>query len=204
MKNQPISRVMTPEPVTVTSSDSIAAAERSMRERRCHHVPVVDENSRVVGMISARDLLKALVLDSGSDAALKQGALQRKRAADAMRRDVVVLSQTATVLDAAKALATGNIHALPVVAPGDVLVGIVTSSDLIETLADALEHPVTERTEAAPDEHDESGEQVRLLREVYRATIRYLESGRAEMEHSRLLRAVGRARERIAQADLPI
>ena len=204
MKDQPISRVMTPEPATVEPSYSIAAAERVMRERRCHHVPVLDDEGRIVGMISARDLLKALVVDSDEAGPLKLGTLKQLRVADVMRQKIVVLPETATLLDAAKALVNGAFHALPVVAPGGVLAGIVTSSDLIATLADAVEQPVAEKPTADLDEEEVFDEQVRLLRQVYQATIHYLKSGHGEIEHTQLLQAVTQAQERIAQPELSI
>jgi hypothetical protein len=46
--------------------------------------------------------------------------------------------------------------------------------------------------------------QARRLREVFRATINYIESGRGEIEHARLLEAVARAREVLARRDLQI
>lgn len=203
MKNQPISRIMTPEPATVAPTNNIASAERIMRERGCHHVPVVDDR-RVVGMISACDLLKALLVEPNADTALKQSSLQATRVADVMRRDVVVLSETSTILDAAKALQQGDIHALAVLAWSGAVVGIVTSSDLIETLLDALEHSTNDESSEARsgNGHEASEEQVQLLRQVFRATIQYLESGCAEIEHGRLLRAVNEAREGTVSADL--
>jgi CBS-domain-containing membrane protein len=56
-----------------------------------------------------------------------------------MSRDVICLPQTATLRDAARQLQTGAMHALPVVAPGDVLAGIITSTDLIEALRRELD-----------------------------------------------------------------
>ena len=57
MQDVPIAQVMTPAPATVEPGDSVATAERLMRERRCQHLPVV-EGFRVVGMrerIARRD-----------------------------------------------------------------------------------------------------------------------------------------------------
>ena len=201
MRNEPISRVMTPEPATVRSSESIAAAERVMREQSCHHVPVVDETGKVVGIVSAHDLMKAMVLEPETEAALGQPALGRKPIEDIMRRSVVVLPQTATLLDAAKALSTGNAHAVPVVAPGGVLAGIVTSSDLIEMLVDSLRHPVAEASGAGAAA---STPDIDALRSVYRATVHYLESGSGELEHTRLMKAVADARERMGREVLSI
>lgn len=198
MKNVSILRVMTAAPATVAPTSSAAAAERVMREHRCHHVPVVDAG-RLVGMVGARDLMKAVVLGSDSDTeVLSQAPLETRRVADIMQRAVVALPQTATLLDAAEALANGDLHALPIVAPNGVLAGIVTSTDVIETLVDALRHPTAEGDRVRDD--NERGKlpdtaRVHALRAVYRAALNYLESGRAELEHSRLLQAVGRARE---------
>lgn len=205
MKNQPIARIMTPAPASVAPTSRVAAAERLMRERHCHHVPVVAEG-RVVGLIGAHDLLKSLLLlPEQDDGALKQASLENRRVSEIMRHKVAVLPQTATLLDAAQALAKGNVHALPVVAPGDVLVGIVTSTDLIEALIDSLKYPVDEGVGGASREEPQvSSLQLRRLREVYRATLYYLESGRGELEHGRLLQAVNRARELMTPEDVPI
>jgi CBS domain-containing protein len=204
MKNEPISRAMTIAPVAVGPSDSVAAAERIMRQQGCHHVPVVDNAGRVIGMISPRDLLKALVLEPDAAADSKSGSLQARAVADVMQRNVLVLPQTSTLLDAARALANGDIHAVPVVAPGGVLSGIITSSDLVDRVADGIEHPPANDHIAASDGELASDEQARLFRQVYRAAVCYLESGGDEIEHTRLVQAVTEAHERIADADLPI
>jgi CBS domain-containing membrane protein len=204
MKNESISRVMTASPMTVSPSDKVSVAERIMRETGAHHVPVVDEDGKVIGMLGFQDLLRALVLESDPERPLKQGALSGISVDQVMQRKVVTLPQTATLLDAARGLTKGNFHAIPVVAPGGVLAGIVTSSDLIASLADAVEHPVAEESAVDSERAGDSDEQVRLLRQVYRATLHYLESGRGDIEHARLLRAVASARERIVPGDLPI
>jgi acetoin utilization protein AcuB len=198
---------MTPMPASVSPTSSVAAAERVMREYACHHVPVV-ENDRVVGMISSHDLVKALVLrpESGSEV-LNQSSLKSRRVAEIMQRKVTVLPHTATLVDAAAALATGDLHALPVVAPDNVLAGIVTSTDLIEALVDGLKHPLAgpaEPAKPAAAEERVGGPQVQVLREVYRAATLYLKSGRGELEHGRLLQAVNKAREALRGTELHI
>jgi CBS domain-containing protein len=112
-----------------------------------------------------------------------------------MQRSVPALGQNASVLDAAHALAHGGAHALPVVAPGNILVGIVTSTDLIELLADGLKHPAAEPTrELVHTGPAAMNDETHTLRQVLRAAIRYLASGQAEQEHVRLLQAVEQAR----------
>ena len=203
MKNELISRIMTPRPATVSPTSSVAAAERIMREQHCHHVPVVDDG-RLVGMISAGDLIKALILQPESES-LSQTSLETRYAAQIMQRKVTALPQTATLLDAAEALASGSVHALPVVALNNMLVGIVTSTDLLATLVDGLKRPAGESdAPASPGEQSTTDLQARMLRDVYRATKHYLESGRGELEHGRLLQAVNRARESLARAEIRI
>jgi CBS domain-containing membrane protein len=205
MRNQPISRVMTPSPATVGPTDSASAAERLMLDRGFHHVPVVD-GGRLLGMVGRSDLLKALVLSSASGArAPGTSALESRQVTEIMQRTVVALGPNATVLQAAEALAQGDTHALSVVAPGNILVGIVTSTDLIELLADGLKHPAGEPTsEPAETGPAPTIEEMRALRQVFGAAVRYLASGRADQEHVRLLQAVDRARESLAKTAVHI
>jgi CBS domain-containing protein len=194
VRNPRISGIMTAAPATVSPDDDIGAAERVMRERRCHHAPVV-RDGRLVGMVTAGELLKALVLrpQSGPE------SVETQRVADLMRRNVVALPETATLRDAAVALARGSMHALPVVRADDVLVGIVTSTDLIETLVEDLSHPAPEPS-TSDGAQTHTTPQAKRLREVYEAAQRYLESGRAEIEHGRLVQAVDRAREALTRS----
>jgi CBS domain-containing membrane protein len=210
MQNVPIAQVMTPGPATVEPTDNVATAERLMRERRCQHLPVV-EGSKVVGMLAAHDLLKALVLraESGEPDSelLRRTSLEHRHVGDIMQRNVRVLAPNATLLDATRALSGGGFHALPIVSPDGRVVGIVTSTDIIQALAEELQraasgtaHPT--HAEAPPQELGEP--QVRALREVYRAVRNYLRSGRAEIEHTRLLQATNRAREALHAANIDI
>jgi CBS domain-containing protein len=202
MQNVPIAQVMTPGPATVEPSDSVATAERLMRERRCQHLPVV-EGLRVVGMLSAHDLLKALVLRAESGEAdselLRRTSLDHRHVGDVMHRNVRALPQNSTLLDATRALSRGGFHALPIVASDGRVVGMVTSTDIIQALTDDLEHAASEAAQSTPASAIETpslGEpQIKALRDVYRAVTNYLRSGRAEIEHTRLLQAANRARE---------
>ena len=179
-----------------------------MRERRCHYLPVV-EGTTVIGLLAAHDLLKALVLRTEVGEAdselLRRATLQSRRVSDIMQRVVNALPHTATLLDAASELASGS-HALPVSGADGRLIGLVTSTDVIQALVDDLRQgegrPQPARLDASA--HDSSEPELRALREVYRAVRNYLASGGAEIEHGRLLKAANRAREavRAAHAEL--
>jgi CBS-domain-containing membrane protein len=58
--------VMTSDVVTVAAHESIKALEALMSKKRIRHVPVVDDDGAVVGLISERDVLqKALFQENG-------------------------------------------------------------------------------------------------------------------------------------------
>lgn len=53
----PLSAVMTRDPVTVTASDSVAEAIRRMKEGHFRHLPVIDDQGRAVAMLSIRRVI---------------------------------------------------------------------------------------------------------------------------------------------------
>lgn len=55
----PVADAMSKNVVAVTVSTSIEHAERLLRERQLHRLPVLDEDRRVVGMISLNDIARA-------------------------------------------------------------------------------------------------------------------------------------------------
>ena len=56
----PMSRVMTPQPTTITSATTIDEVMEMFTTRRFRHLPVVDDG-RLVGMVSIGDVLRRLV-----------------------------------------------------------------------------------------------------------------------------------------------
>ena len=56
-----IENVMTPHPVTVFEQTSVKDATRLVREHGFRHLPVIDGEGRVVGMLSSRDFLQFVV-----------------------------------------------------------------------------------------------------------------------------------------------
>jgi len=52
-----VKEIMSSPLITVTNDMTLMECARVMKEQRIHHLPVVDENSNVIGMISANDFL---------------------------------------------------------------------------------------------------------------------------------------------------
>ena len=53
---------MTADVITATSDDSVQKCMNMMTEKRCRHLPVVD-NGEITGLISIGDLVKAIIAD---------------------------------------------------------------------------------------------------------------------------------------------
>ncbi|MEO8703709.1 MAG: CBS domain-containing protein, partial [Kofleriaceae bacterium] len=49
--------IMTPQPMVVRASDSLAEAMRRLTQGRRRHLPIVDDRGKLVGLMSIRDIL---------------------------------------------------------------------------------------------------------------------------------------------------
>jgi len=123
---------------TVRFDKKLLAAGDVMKWAHVRHVPVVDEQGAVVGLISHRDLLQASMstVKSGISDAEKRQHLWSVPIEKVMHKPVKTIGPGATVQEAAKTMRNYKIGCLPVV-DGGKLVGILTGYDLlhlVETL----------------------------------------------------------------------
>lgn len=125
----PVTQVMTSRPATIGPEDSLGEAAGVMLQGGFRHLPVVDVDERVVGMLSERDLRARLgtELERFADAARD---LLAELVEDSMRPDLITISSDATVRDALEILGDERVGALPVL-DGERLVGIVSYLDLL-------------------------------------------------------------------------
>jgi CBS domain-containing protein len=112
--------LMTHRVVTARTHDTLAYASQILLWRGIRHLPVVDADENLVGIISDRDLLRHVV--EGPAGSLPLSAI--------MRTPVEVISPDADIEQASAMLAVARIDALPVVKRGKVL-GILTSADVL-------------------------------------------------------------------------
>ena len=118
---------MTTDPLTVRPDESVATAKELLESNGIHHLPVV-ENGVLVGILSSSDFLKLHVLTERSE------AMAAITVSQIMEAEPVTLDVSADLVDVARKLSEAGFHSLPVVEEGNVLVGIVTSTDLINHL----------------------------------------------------------------------
>jgi acetoin utilization protein AcuB len=120
---------------TVEEDDLIERLFFLMHYERIRHIPVVNKRHEVIGIVSDRDLYKALgpktnsnVVDEGGDKAAAHVIPHKVR--HIMHRAVITINPNELVADAAAIMAKHRIGALPAVKDGK-LVGIVTATDLL-------------------------------------------------------------------------
>jgi CBS domain-containing protein len=141
MMNAKVKDVMTGEVAAVRRDTSYKEMAARLREYRVSAFPVVDENRRVIGVVSEADLLakEALAGEHAGIPAAITGVLHHKEyqkaegvtAGDLMTHPAVTVRPEDLVEHAARLMYTLQVKRLPVVDAGGYLVGIVSRSDLL-------------------------------------------------------------------------
>ena len=124
--------VMTKDVVTLERNEKLTVADDVMRLGRIRHLPIVDEDGAMAGIVSQRDLFH-----SGLMRALGYGSHAKDRAMDllvlkeAMKTEVVTITPAAPLAEAAKTMLERKIGCV-VVVEGKKIVGILTESDFVK------------------------------------------------------------------------
>ena len=107
---------------------------RLFDEMKIHHLPIVDENRKVVGIITANDMVRiwSSLMEEGKKILFKTGDIR-----DFMTKNPVCCNPDTTIAEAVKLFDQGAFRALPVLVDGE-LVGIFTANDLISFLNQRL------------------------------------------------------------------
>ena len=135
-KNESVTKIMSASPVSIGQNEPVSAARKLLDEKGIHHLPVTD-GDQLVGILTSNDFLRVSFGEFGNQDARSLDAIldHTYKLADLMNAEPVTIGSNDTVRDAATILANQNFHSVPVV-DGAKLVGIVTSSDLIQYLLD--------------------------------------------------------------------
>jgi acetoin utilization protein AcuB len=116
--------------ISVSPTTPAAAAMKLIRERHIRRLPVL-EKGLLVGIVSERDLLRAMP----SPATLLSvweipELLERILVRDLMTRDVITVTAETPIQVAAQLMVDHKIGGLPVEEPGGRLVGVITETDI--------------------------------------------------------------------------
>lgn len=132
--------LMTTVLFTLRQGQSISLAETAMRRMRIRHIPVVDNEHRLVGIVTHRDLLTAKLsaVTPLSDSERSSWELKIP-VAQIMQRDVWTVSSDALAVAGARLLRDHKFGCLPVVDENRVLLGIVTEHDFLRLITESLQ-----------------------------------------------------------------
>jgi len=130
-----VSEIMSAKPVTVEMDDRLGAVKEIFDSVRFHHLLVV-ENDRLFGVLSDRDLLKALSPNLGTAAQTDRDvASLNKRVHQIMTRKPITLHPENSVMEAIQVFNTHRISCIPIVDREQRPVGVLSWRDVLRSLA---------------------------------------------------------------------
>jgi acetoin utilization protein AcuB len=129
---------MTRKVITVDQEAGILDAQERMSENNVRHLPIIDKNQQLIGIVTDRDIRSALpyrFFDAPQEEKEKFGKLKVK---DIMTRDPISISPTYTIQDALLLIQKSKVGALPVVDDDRRLKGIISVRDLLRAFINVL------------------------------------------------------------------
>ena len=127
-----VAKIMTEDVVTLSPEDSVHEAISAFTEHTFRHLPVVDDAGKLLGIVSDRDVLRALARTAAAD------TRRPARADSFMTRDVRTGTPDMTLATAVQIVVFLRVNSLPIVDETGRLRGIVTTTDLLAALYDTL------------------------------------------------------------------
>ena len=128
MKTNSIIEVMTKNVVCVAPEQQLLDVKHIYEKENFHHHIPVEENGKLVGMVSLIDFMYHI---SGAGISDDNVVYKELKVKDIMTQNPFYLTTDATIEDVAKVLEKGNYHAVPVLENNNI-VGIVSTADLIK------------------------------------------------------------------------
>jgi CBS domain-containing protein len=133
---QTVGQFMSTDLFTVRPDDLVDLAANVMNWKHVRHVPVEDDEGRLIGIVSHRDLLRLLARGlTGSHAGPVAVPVVVK---DIMIPNPLTVSPETSTVDAIQTMRRYNVGCLPVTKDGR-LVGILTAQDFLNLSADLIE-----------------------------------------------------------------
>ena len=119
---------MSHAPITIRDDMDYWKASEIMKEKDLHHIPAINQDETVVGILTLRDL-KMAAMHFGE---------ARVEVSEVMHSPVVTVAPGEALADAARIMIDNRIGGLPVLGDDGQIVGILTETDLLLALVDQL------------------------------------------------------------------
>jgi CBS domain-containing membrane protein len=137
MTNRPtlVRDLMTHDVITLERNEKLLVADDVMRLGRIRHLPIVDGDGALAGIVSQRDLFHSGLMKAlGYGSHAQRSALDLLVVKEAMKTEVVTTTPETPLVDAAKLMFERKIGCLVVLEAGKV-VGILTEGDFVKLAA---------------------------------------------------------------------
>ncbi|OZS45774.1 CBS domain-containing protein [Photobacterium sanguinicancri] len=134
-----VSEYMTRKVITITAETGLREAFFKMRDEGIRHLPVIDQNNTVIGMVSDRELRRPGWVDETPDIGHDYDLSDDLHIGDVMITDVIHVRTYDTLTKAVATLLDNTIGAAPVFDKTGDLVGMLSAVDLLRAFQDSLE-----------------------------------------------------------------
>lgn len=133
-----VSKYMTDQVVSIPENMGIREAFFLMKEHSIRHLPIVDDNKQLIGIISDRELRRPNWVDEAHDISHVYYLDNAMHVSDVMITNVHVLHTYDTLSKAVNLLLGKGIGAAPVLDKTESLVGMLSAIDLLRALSDMI------------------------------------------------------------------
>jgi acetoin utilization protein AcuB len=133
-----VGRIMRSDPITLPPDTSIVKARDIIAERKIAHLLIVDKKDQLIGIVSDRDLKQSWASPATTLSAHELNYILKQLTLEAiMRTKIITVTPGTTIERAANIMQENRISALPVV-ENEKLVGIITTTDVMGVLLEAI------------------------------------------------------------------
>ncbi len=135
-----VSRSMTRKVITVDQEAKIFDAQELLAKNDIRHLPIIDKDRQLIGIITDRDIRSALPYNSLTEhcSEKEKERVSKFKVKDIMTKDPISVSPTYTIQDALLLIQNSKVGALPVVDDDHRLKGIISVRDLLRAFINVL------------------------------------------------------------------
>ena len=135
-----VSRSMTRKVITVEPDDGIFKAQELMAANTIRHLPVIQPDGRLIGIVTDRDIRSALPYKFFKEFPREEEKknFSELKIKNIMSKDPITISPTYTIQDALVMIQDARVGALPVVDENGILRGIISVRDLLRAFINVL------------------------------------------------------------------
>ena len=130
---------MSPQVISIPPTMGIREAFFKMKENAIRHLPIVDENNTLIGIISDRELRRPNWVDEAQDISHVYYLDNSMLVSDVMITNVHIIHTYDTLNKAVSLLLDNNIGAAPVLDKTGTLVGMLSAIDMLRALKDSID-----------------------------------------------------------------